>query len=483
MKRFSIVYKLALAIAFLITVSMALLGMVVVDYQTRMINNQSKTMGSILIGQFTESAKDPILSNDSLQLELIVSNLVRESTIKGATIFDKEGKTLTTAGPAALNANFLSKIPKDLLNRGSKKEWQMIGRDEKVINVFSLIYPVRFQKIVIGYVALTIDRSEAEKALSDSSAAIRATTFMMIALVLVISFIMVKSLAKPVYRLVDGLTAIVNGELEYRITEKRNDEIGYLMETFNKMAEGLQQKAQVENVFSRFVSTNVAKRILSDMDNLELGGRHVYGSVLFADIVGFTSMSENMEPSKVVEFLNEYFSFISQASELSKGSIDKYMGDCAMVTFGVPEFDELHSFHAIACCVLIQKIVKVLNYHRVQNGLFPVQFKIGVNSGEMLAGYMGSAERLQYTVVGDAVNLASRLCSAAGAGQILVTEETYTLPEVKNRVVAERHGSISLKGKANPVDTYLIKDLAQPYRQMVEQELAIIVNKKRPTGT
>lgn len=480
-QRFSIAYKIALAIALLITVAMGLLGMVVVDYQTRLVKGQLSDFGSILISQFAESAKDPILSNDSLGMDLIVANLASDAGTRGAAIYDKSGKILAVAGEAAMNAALLSKKSNTELLKQKHIAIDWVWRDarEQTNKVTSLIKAVRFQDIIAGYVVLTLDRSAGDKLLHDSVSAIRATTILMIALVVIISILMGQSLAKPVHRLVDGLRAITAGQLHYRIREKRNDEIGYLMETFNSMAEGLQKKAQVETVFSRFVSPGVAKRILSDMDNIELGGRHIYASVLFADIVGFTSISEKIEPRQVVELLNEYFSFVSRASELCQGSIDKYMGDCAMVTFGTPEHDDAHSFNAIACCVLIQKIVKLLNARRVRLGLFPVEFRIGVNSGEMLAGYMGSPERMQYTVVGDAVNIASRLCDASSAGKILITEETYSLPEVKNRVIAHHHGSILMKGKANPVETYFVEDIAPPFKQVIDKQLFKLASGKR----
>jgi adenylate cyclase len=118
----------------------------------------------------------------------------------------------------------------------------------------------------------------------------------------------------------------------------------------------------------------------------------------------------------------------------------------------------------------------MLNYRRIKKGCFPVDFRIGINSGEMLAGYMGSVQRMQYTVLGDSVNLASRLCTAGERGQILVTEETYSLPQVRDRVVARKFGSMRLKGKAQPVSTYEIMDIAPPYRHILDKQILQIAN-------
>src|SRR5512142_121347 len=126
------------------------------------------------------------------------------------------------------------------------------------------------------------------------------------------------------------------------------------------------------------------------METVERGGRRVEATVLFADIAGFTSLSENMHPEEVSALLNEYFSCIAQAAHAFHGHVDKYIGDCAMLLFGVPAEDDDHVFHATACAVVIQRAIHTLNQRREADGLVPVHFRIGINNGVMLAGNMGS---------------------------------------------------------------------------------------------
>ena len=121
------------------------------------------------------------------------------------------------------------------------------------------------------------------------------------------------------------------------------------------MAAGLLQKSQVEEVFSRYVSKNVADKVLANLDEVRLGSQHLEATVLFADIVGFTSIAEGLQPSQVSDLLNEYFSYISVACKLYHGTIDKFIGDCAMLIFGLGD-DRLHRYHAVACALLIPKI-------------------------------------------------------------------------------------------------------------------------------
>src|SRR5690606_36658815 len=129
-------------------------------------------------------------------------------------------------------------------------------------------------------------------------------------------------------------------------------------------------------------------------------------------IVGFTGMAEGMNPEEVANLLNRYFAQIVIACEMNQGMVDKYIGDCAMLVFGVPQADPEHFFHVITCALAIQRLVTMENEQRETRGQAPVRFRLGLNSGSMLAGNMGAHERMEYTVVGDSVNLASRLGSA-----------------------------------------------------------------------
>jgi len=197
----------------------------------------------------------------------------------------------------------------------------------------------------------------------------------------------------------------------------------------------------------------------------------VHASVLFADIVGFTGMAEGMNPEEVAKLLNSYFAHIVRACEMHQGMVDKYIGDCAMLVFGVPQADPEHCFHGITCALTVLHLIAMENELRERQGQAPVRFRLGLNSGEMMAGNMGSHERMEYTVVGDAVNLASRLSAAADGGQIVITEQIYNLPEINERFVARKHRSIRLRGIRHPVTTYVIEDLMPAYKDGFERQV------------
>jgi adenylate cyclase len=196
---------------------------------------------------------------------------------------------------------------------------------------------------------------------------------------------------------------------------------------------------------------------------------------VFADIKGFTRISEELRPEDLVTMLNRYFTLVTMACEINHGMVDKYLGDGVMLVFGAPEHDKDHAFHAITCALLIHRLIEHENNKREEQGLFPVQFRIGINTGNMLAGNMGSSSRMEYTVVGDTVNLASRLCSITNAGEIVISREMYMRDDIRWRVLAGEYQSIRLRGISQPVSTYRVEQLTTDHQDVLEEQFDAII--------
>jgi len=179
---------------------------------------------------------------------------------------------------------------------------------------------------------------------------------------------------------------------------------------------------------------------------------HVKALKVFCDIVGFTELSEGREPSDVAALLNDYFGYFALAAESCGGTVDKFIGDCIMIVFGVPDPDPHHGLHAMTCGMLIQQLTRRINQIRQGRGLASVMLRVGISSGPMLAGNLGSADRMQYTVVGDTVNVAARLCGMAEPGGVLVTDAVMA----SGQPGAARHyahlGPAELRGRRKNVE-------------------------------
>lgn len=464
--RISITYKLALLITALITVGMITLGSLVVTNQSRVMYEQMYTLGRLITAQVAESSIEMLLAGDKLGLEVIANNTAKHDEVLGVTVYSDELKGVAMSG---------EQIPLPALEPGG--ELQRFETTVNKVRYLSLVRPIQFRDVVAGYLQLNFDLSRLEQAIHRSIRDIVITTAVMILLGLVAAFILGKRLTRPIFTLIQASQQI--GEGRYDITlPKRSDEIGQLMESLNRMAAGLKRKEEVENAFIRYMSPNVAGEVLGKLGQLRLGGSFVNASVLFADIVGFTSLSEGMTPQAVSELLNDYFSRIAESATAFGGHVDKYIGDCAMMVFGLPPGKEHHSYSALAAALLLREVVAQLGEQRSRLGLTTVQFRIGVNAGDMVAGNLGSSERMEYTVIGDSVNLASRLSHASEPNQIIVTEEMLNIPELAGRVEAIRHCSIKLRGKAEEVTLYRVEGLKDLSSEMIAAMATRLIEKR-----
>jgi len=220
---------------------------------------------------------------------------------------------------------------------------------------------------------------------------------------------------------------------------------------------------KLKSTFKKYVSKQIVDKLLENEDLLNLGGQELTVTTLFSDIRGFTRMSENMQPIDVVKTLNAYFDLMIEVVFKYNGTLDKIIGDELMVIYGAPIYGYDDTKRALFTALEMQKLLEDFNANRREMGAIPIEIGIGINRGKTIAGNIGSKEQMNYTVIGDAVNLASRLCSNAKSGQILVSEAVYL--EVVNYGIFDfqRLDSIMVKGKENEVSIFsLIKCNCSP---------------------
>lgn len=204
--------------------------------------------------------------------------------------------------------------------------------------------------------------------------------------------------------------------------------------------------------FGRFLSPAIVDKIMAEEKAVELGGQRARVSTLFCDIRGFTNTAERISPVELVALLNEYFTAMTEIIFQYQGTLDKYVGDEIMAIFGAPVSIENDALAAVSAAVAIQALNAELNVVRQKQGRTIIQLGIGIDSGEVTAGYFGSPMRMEYTVMGDRVNTASRFCGLAEAGQVIVGEETWR--SIEGKVEGRVMGSVRLKGKELEVNAY-----------------------------
>ena len=253
-------------------------------------------------------------------------------------------------------------------------------------------------------------------------------TMILMGIILILSFLLSivisRFYSKPLLRLKDCAQSIANGNYDIRTGITTGDELGILSDTFNDMAVSLKEKELMYDTFGKVVTPEIRNWLLQG--NTNLGGETVCATILFCDIRGFTTLSEQINPKQVVTLLNKYFSSMEQCIVKHKGIINKYIGDAIMAIFGVPLSNPNQALDAYNCCLDMRKTLIELNKELEAENLPQIRFGIGLHTGNVLAGNIGSNSRMEYTVIGDTVNVASRiesLCKEYNC-DLLISETT-----------------------------------------------------------
>jgi adenylate cyclase len=233
---------------------------------------------------------------------------------------------------------------------------------------------------------------------------------------------------------------------------KTGDELEDLAVGFNRMVDGLKERDHLRTTFGKYMTSSVIDHLLSG--KVALGGESLKVTILFSDIRSFTTISESMDPQNLVALLNEYFTEMVSIVMDEGGVVDKYIGDAIMAVFGAPVPKPEDAVNAVRAAVRMRRGLKTLNERLATRKLGPLRTGIGIHTGEVVAGNIGSERRMEYTVIGDAVNLASRLESSTKelGVAVAISEDTYAL--TKHAILARTIREITVKGRNQPVMTY-----------------------------
>lgn len=441
-----------------------LLALLMLNTQREFQHQQLDDFANVLSEQLAGSAAEPLFADANMELSVLTQRVPLDATLIGVGIFNHRGEPLATKGQVPLPGQFDPEQTRSYLSAANF--YPEMGKrtakiDRKALD-HSLVYstPIKFRDVVGGHAIFVFNQSAMNQAFEQMAVALVSTA-------VIIFFLLGAALIYCSYRITSPVRNIVTAAHNMKLDgsalklERRNDELGQLIDALNSMNEGLAHKSQIEDVLGRFLDPDVSSKILNELDPVHLRGENVEATVLFADIVGFTSMSERMDPGEVSDLLNEFFGYYSACAKLYFGAVDKFLGDCIMLVFGATKNDSQHQYHAAACAVLMQQLTTKINKLRVNAGKEPIYLRIGINSGPMLAGLLGSADRMEYTVIGDAVNLASRLCNEAKKSEIIVQQTLYEGLQNQYRIHVSDAKTIRVRGKTEPVPIYNLLDISQ----------------------
>jgi len=376
---------------------------------------------------------------DVFSLYFSVNEMIKEKAILYAIVFDEKEEILSHSDRAKIGEKTEGIIGNQIV----------VKREE---NLYRVSVPIIVGDKYVGGVRIGFSQESISTALVEMRNKIILITIGVLAFSIFVTVIVVTFMVSPINVLVDIARKIGKGDLEQKVEMKRKDELGELGNTFNEMIKGLKDRDFIKDTFGRYVSKQVAEAILNG--RLELGGERKRATVLISDIRNFTAISEKFPPEEVVDFLNEYFSEMVSVVTKYEGTLDKFIGDALLAVFGAPIAHPDDAKRAVFVALEMQEKLKEFNKKRVKKGKSAIRIGIAVHTGNLVAGNIGSEVRMEYTVIGDTVNLTSRLepLNKQFGTKILISESTYS--EVKDDIEVREIPAVELRGKEEKVKIY-----------------------------
>jgi adenylate cyclase len=450
----SLKVKLSLLITGLVVLTVVLVSYLLLRQQQQALTEQMIKRGDTIAEHLAAAGKNALVANDDLTLNVLVKEAMNDRDVAYVAFVDDDGTVrahsdVTATGRALVRPAGLTKL-------GDKPLVQTYRADGRAVIDFAV--PLIFSEVPVG--SLYVGFSKESIAAALNSARNRATliTFALVVVSVGGAVGLATMLSRPIFRLVQGTKAIAEGNFQIALPVTSGDELGTLTESFNQMARSLREKEMIKRAFTRYVAREVVEEVLKDPEQLGLTGERREVTVLFCDIRGFTPMAERLPPEEVVSLLNEFYTLMIETTFKHDGTLDKFLGDAVMAVFGAPIAHPDHAKRAVRTATDMRNGIAELNERRVAQGKVPIGIGIGLSLGEVVAGTVGTEDRMEYTVIGDSVNLAARLVdNARPAGRILISQPMYEA--VRDLVDVKGLGPLRVKGKEDEVEVYELLSL------------------------
>jgi len=284
-------------------------------------------------------------------------------------------------------------------------------------------------------------------------------------LMCVVIVLLARGITRPLRTLSDSTAGLGKGDFSVKAPETGASEIRHLARSFNALGRQLEEYIEkrdfIRDTFGRYVTAEVVKRLMESADGLALGGEKRELTIMMSDLRGFTALTSQMEPERVVLFLNRYLSRMIEILMDHRAVIDEIIGDGILAFFGAPEPMEDHALKAVSCALKMQLAMEEINTVNEREGLGHLEMGIAVNTGDVVVGNIGSERRTKYGVVGAQVNFTGRMESFTVGGQILISPSTFE--RLSGVIEPGEQLKVQMKGVPAPVTLYEVKGLGEPY--------------------
>ena len=441
---FPLRFKLALLSSLLLVAAIGTVSLVVLDQSARALADEAGKRAIVLAQQLARNAREPLLLQDDLMLSQLLESVAKESEISVVRVLDKNGKVLASSRQDEPAQRERMTAKEDLAT------WPIGGKLVVASRMSYRDVDIGEAQVVLDLDAVT--RGVVRRARRD----VLIASGVLLAIGLIVAFVVSGMLSRPLRRLRYAVNALAAGDLSARVEPTSRDEVGVLTRAFNEMSESLGEKRRIETAFRRYVSDHVLREVVESPEAIHMKGELREVSVLYLDIRKFTRLTGSIGPERVVAFLNECFDLITGRLLEHGATVDKYIGDAILAYLGAPIETEDHAQRAVAAAIAVQRAIHERN-RRAEASLQPfvrLEVGIGIHTGMVVVGNIGSELKMDYTAIGEPVNVANRLQSLAGPGQIKITGEVRD--RLGELVEVKPEGARILEGVDHPIEIYQV---------------------------
>ena len=418
------------------------------SHQKERLYRQTVKIGKVSLNYFSSNSSVALLEDNILRLNTLIKNATAVEGLVYAIIVDR---------------NQIIKAHTDITKIGETFEefahMEGVIKEQDVTyftyysssgeHILNLTRPVLFKNKKLGQVHVGVSIDFIENLIHKARLTILVITFFIILLGSAVAVWIGFHFSRPISNLVMATGEIASGNYQHKIILARNDELGNLATAFNRMGDELWKNSLMQKSFGKYIGSEVLEMIMANPENDWLKGHRNEATIVFTDIRGFSSYSKLKEPEEIVESLNEYFEIATQAIQDHGGYVDKFIGDAVLGVFGVPVYHKDHVERGVRAASDMQK--KFMNKRNNGNSLLQ-SVGIGINTGVVVSGNIGSQDKMEYTVIGDTVNLAAHLNRTAEPGEIIITKSVYE--NLEDRITVEPLPPKHIKGKIKPVERF-----------------------------
>jgi adenylate cyclase len=434
--------KLSLLTSVLLIGTIGTVSLLVTDRLTDAIEAQARERVQFMAFNLAENARDAMLAQEELVLDQLLRSVAQQPGVVVARLVDKKG--------LLVSSSLLTE--RGTFGRLAVEHPIAFSQQGETIVVTARM---RFASVDIGEAQVELDLgSIIAPVIARTRRDIGVAAGALLAVGMLIAFAVSARITHPLRRLRVAVNALAAGDTSAQVPVRTRDEVADLAAAFNEMSRSLHEKKRVEIAFRRYVSDHVLREVLEAPEAIQLHGERREITALFVDIRKFSRLTNAIGPERLVAYLNSALELITNCLLQHGATVDKYLGDAVLAYFGAPIEAPDHPQRAVACGIAIQRAVRDRNTKLEASGqpFERLDVGIGIQTGEVVVGNIGSELKMDYTAIGDAVNVASRLQSLAGPGEILLTGEVYM--RVRDMVDVERLGWRNLDGREQPVDVY-----------------------------